>query len=77
MTTKAQVLQAIRKHCLECMGGSWVDVRDCTSVLMPNGKRRCSLHPFRFGKDPNPAKGGKFHGKRVEQVEDERTDGDD
>lgn len=58
MTTKAQLLKAIRKHCLECCGGLWTEVRDCTPVIMPSGERRCTLYPYRFGKDPAPAKRG-------------------
>jgi len=33
---------AIRAFCVECMGGSLPDVKDCTS---PN----CPLYPFRLG----------------------------
>lgn len=38
-------VKAIRAFCLECCGGSAVEVRDCTST-------RCPLKPFRFGKNP-------------------------
>lgn len=56
MTTKAELLQAIRKHCLECCGGSWAEVRDCTPMITPSGERRCTLYPYRFGSDPKPAR---------------------
>lgn len=49
MTTKAVVLRSIRAHCLECSGGSRAEVANCHLV-------ECSLHPFRFGRDPNPSK---------------------
>jgi hypothetical protein len=51
MTTKGQVLKAIRAQCLECCGGSSDEVSKCTSP-------KCSLYPFRRGKDPAPAKAG-------------------
>lgn len=38
-------LKAIRKNCIECMGGSSDGVKACTSP-------RCNLFPFRFGKRP-------------------------
>jgi hypothetical protein len=41
--SKAKLWSAIRKQCLECMGGSFTEVEACTS---PN----CSLYPYRFGK---------------------------
>jgi hypothetical protein len=49
MTTKAQILKAIRKNCLECSCGSETDVRECRIV-------ECQLHPFRMGKDPHPGR---------------------
>jgi len=39
-------LQAIRRECLNCQGGSPEGVRDCPSV-------NCSLYEFRFGKNPH------------------------
>lgn len=38
-------VKAIREFCLQCCGGSAVDVRGCTSTM-------CPLKPFRFGKNP-------------------------
>ena len=35
-------VKAIRAHCVECMGGSCHDVRDCSSP-------GCHLYPFRMG----------------------------
>jgi hypothetical protein len=49
MTTKAFLLQIIRKHCLDCVSGSFVEVERCTS------DKTCNLFPFRFGKDPSPS----------------------
>lgn len=37
--------KAIRAFCIECMGGNSNYVRECTTTS-------CSLHPFRFGKNP-------------------------
>ena len=39
-------IKTIRKHCLECMGGSYKLVSQC-------GERDCPLHEFRFGTNPN------------------------
>lgn len=52
MTTKTEVLQAIRANCIECSGGSLVEVRECVIT-------RCPVYPFRMATDPNPARGGK------------------
>jgi hypothetical protein len=42
----ASGLKAIRRRCLDCSGGTDAGVRACAF----DG---CSLHPFRFGKNPN------------------------
>lgn len=40
-------VDAVRAHCLECMGGKWGDVHDCPSS-------GCTLRPFRLGRrDPD------------------------
>lgn len=41
-------LKAIRLKCLDCCCGSAHEVRQCTA-------ERCSLYPFRLGKNPNRA----------------------
>lgn len=57
-------LKAIRKNCLDCSGGSSNEVKICKI-------EDCSLHRFRFGKNPNrKGIGGKgfpreFHQKSV------------
>jgi hypothetical protein len=38
-------LKAIRRHCVECGGGTRIDVEKCNVV-------GCALHPFRFGMMP-------------------------
>ena len=38
-------IRAIRRMCLECMGGSPNEVRDCVSAS-------CPLFPFRLGRNP-------------------------
>lgn len=47
MTTKKDVLKAIRKKCLGCCSGSYSMVRNCQD-------EGCGLFPFRFGYDPSP-----------------------
>lgn len=49
MTTKAEILKAIRHNCLECVGDSPSLVRDCIV-------KRCKMFPYRMGTDPNPAR---------------------
>jgi hypothetical protein len=49
MTTKAEVLKAIRRKCIECCGGQIGEVRLCHL-------QRCDLWPYRLGMDPNPSK---------------------
>lgn len=41
--------KAIRAFCLDCLGGSWHEVKNCSA---PD----CYLYPFRFGKNPFRAK---------------------
>ena len=40
-------LKAIRKFCLDCVGGSYTEVIDCGST-----EKDCNLFPYRFGKLP-------------------------
>jgi len=42
---KLTYLHAIRKHCVECMGGSPQLVDNCPSL-------KCKFYPYRFGKIP-------------------------
>ena len=70
MTTKAEILRAIRSKCLDCSVYQPAEVRKCTVYA-------CDLYPYRFGGDPNPAKGIGF-GKAVatalkSRAEDGRT----
>jgi hypothetical protein len=53
MTTKAQILRVIRENCCRCVVGDIKIIEDCGS------EETCVLFPYRFGKDPNPAKAGK------------------
>ena len=38
-------IKAIRKHCIECCGGSHKEVRECNRV-------DCHLYPYRMGINP-------------------------
>jgi len=51
-------LKAIRKHCIDCSGGSEKEVREC---VIPD----CPLYPFRFGMGLTAAM---KKGKQVEAV---------
>lgn len=39
-------LRAIRSKCLDCSGGSAMEVRECTV-------KQCALYPYRMGKRPS------------------------
>lgn len=62
MTTKKEILEAIRKTCLRCCCGSYKAVDECTtekSKVMHQEYEICPLYPFRAGIDPNPCRDGK------------------
>lgn len=46
MTTKAELLRAIREKCLDCCVHQSKEVRLCPVY-------KCALHSFRMGKDPH------------------------
>jgi len=49
-------LKAIRANCLDCMGHSPLEVKNCPcrhEGHLPDPIEPCSLRPYRFGKDPN------------------------
>ena len=48
MTTKADILQAIRQKCLDCSYFQPSEVRECPVTT-------CDLWPFRLGRDPAPS----------------------
>jgi len=49
-------MKAIRKHCIQCMGGNFKDVRGCTDF-------QCNLFFYRFGRFPKRYElGGVFIG---------------
>jgi hypothetical protein len=52
MTTKAELLKVIRNKCLDCCVFQPAEVKLCVSDDCPN-------FPFRMGKDPTPARGGR------------------
>lgn len=54
MTTKTEYAQVIRKHCLNCCSGSYLEVENCTSGPDAAPYATCALWPFRLGTDPNP-----------------------
>ena len=49
MTTKAEILKTIRAKCLDCSRHQPQEVKFCPV-------QTCDLFPFRFGKDPSPAR---------------------
>jgi hypothetical protein len=51
-------LKAIRRNCVECQGGSYEGVEDCST-------ESCLLHPFRLGKLPGDSMG--VHGRLILQ----------
>ena len=51
MTTKSALLKAVRAKCLDCSCHQPSEVAQCTCT-------GCTLWPFRFGRDPDPARTG-------------------
>lgn len=49
MTTKAELLKAVRKHCLDCCCGYASEVKNCAVGI------KCRLFPYRKGADPTPS----------------------
>ena len=45
---------AIRSHCVDCMGGLVQAVKDCSAS--PDKEDHCSLWPFRMGENPFDAR---------------------
>jgi hypothetical protein len=58
MTTKAEVLHAIREKCLDCSCYQPGEVRRCVVTA-------CALWPFRMGEDPAPSSQRGFAKTRV------------
>lgn len=65
MTRKTDLLKAIRLHCLNCCGGSWLDVENCTSGPDARPYNTCVLWPYRLGTDPNPSQSKVESGRRL------------
>ncbi len=53
MTTKTELLKAVRRHCLNCCSNSYTDVETCPADTEIGGFPKCELHRFRFGIDPD------------------------
>ena len=47
-------IKAIRNHCMECMGWSPLEVKNCSNQL-------CSMYPYRFGKVPGHKSNGNIN----------------
>ena len=56
MTTKTDLLKAIRAKCLDCCCDQASEVKKCHIA-------DCSLHIYRSGKDPAPSRG--YTGRRT------------
>ena len=53
MTTKAEILQAVRRKCLDCSCFQPSEIRECPVST-------CDLWPYRFGRDPDPSRSRGF-----------------
>jgi hypothetical protein len=58
MTSKAEILRAIREKCLDCSVYQPQEVRLCPVYT-------CALHSFRMGADPDPSTTRGFAKTRV------------
>jgi hypothetical protein len=57
---KRPILQVIREKCIDCSGGSLLDVRLCPVV-------KCALWPYRAGRDPFASQGDEGPLKKTAQ----------
>lgn len=51
---KLTPIKSIRKFCVNCMGGSFKEIKDCCGELVP--EETCVLAYFRFGKNLSKGK---------------------
>lgn len=58
MGGKRASVKLMRKFCIDCMGGSKEDVKECST-------NDCLIHPFRFGKNPLLAGKGKSRDEMI------------
>ena len=68
MTTKNELLKAIRKQCLECWGQSRnakATEGTAAELVRECDDKECSLYPYRFGVDPNITPGASLRGATV------------
>ncbi len=57
MVTEKQLLKAIHKHCLNCVGGSRALVKTCAaSPDAPEHYTKCALWIYRLGVDSTTTK---------------------
>lgn len=69
MTTKSELMQTIRKNCLNCCGNSYSDVEKCTAGPNAAPNSRCALWPYRLGVDPvEPSEAMKEKGRKISQL---------
>jgi hypothetical protein len=52
MAKKLTPVKAIRKRCLDCVGFSTTDVKNCNCFENDGAIEKCFLHPYRMGKRP-------------------------
>jgi len=63
MTTKKQILKAIKDNCYDCSGQDWKEVKDCN---IPS----CPLYPYRMGKDSRPSVAESERGRKSPLISD-------
>ncbi|BBL64163.1 MULTISPECIES: hypothetical protein [Methanosarcina] len=73
MTTKTELLEVIRKRCLECCNGSYQEVENCTSGPSAGPFSSCALWAYRLGKDPEPSETRKLAGEKFAQRNKAKT----
>lgn len=75
MTSNKELLKTIRKHCLNCCSGSWIDVQECASGPDASPYSTCLLWPYRLGKDPNPSQARVEAGKiKIKSLHPEKAE---
>lgn len=64
--SKLTPMRAIRAKCLDCSCGQIQEVKECAIT-------KCSLYPYRFGKNPNRAGIGNHNAQIVRKTPTQQT----
>jgi hypothetical protein len=64
---RMSAMEAIRAKCLDCVGGSWNEVRLCTAITCPNWPFRTGKNPWRAPSSEEVREARREHGRKLAQ----------